>query len=539
MSYKYQILGDVSRRDVMKVAGAGLLAVSLVPAKSANSQEAQPLVVALESIGNPVYSPGTLDTVAKDIATGTFAEGLLRRGSGGSLEPMLAESYEVSADGRTITFKLRKGIKFHDGSDFTSEDVKYTLEAIVAKDSLNFDAGLWRRSLERVEVVDDHTVTLHLREQNIGLLYRMAVPFNGQVILSKKNETNPIGSAIGTGPWKMVEFRPGELIRFEAVPNHWRQTPTFKELIVRQVPEESTRRSMVVAGQADLAPVTPASGPGLKAGGAQVFADPRSYVLAVSPLGLVLPSRATFKRNVPWVADPADKPAWERALKVRKAMDMAIDRQTICDTLLSGEAVPAADRTTNEAWKKWNPAWKPTSYDPDKAKQLLTEAGFPDGFEFPMMLFEENDRPGLTVIGQAVAQYWQAIGLRPKLANVDYSTQIRPATRDRKLGGTVIVKANPAYEEPVLGYIGAFWSKAESILYAEYEPLDALIEEALATSDMDRRTDIEVQMVDLVFRNHFLFPIAWVNGLWGASPRITQFPRIAGVFGLYNLEFAA
>ncbi|TPE43137.1 ABC transporter substrate-binding protein, partial [Amaricoccus solimangrovi] len=404
-------------------------------------------------------------------------------------------------------------------------------------DSLNFDAGFWRRAVESVETPDAYTAVLHLKEQNVGLIYRLAVPFNGQVMLSAKAATADPSMGVGTGPWKMVEFRPGEFIRFEAVPNHWRQSPAYKELIIRQVPEESTRRSMIMAGQTDLAPVTPASARSLRSSGAQVLSDPRSYVLAVSPLGVLLPERETFDASIPWVADPADPVAWERALKVRMAMDLAIDRQLICDTLLGGEAVPAADRTSNESWSRWDPSWTATPYDPDRAKALLAEAGYPDGFEFPMMLFEENDRPGLTVMGQAVAQFWQAIGLRPKLTNVDYSTQVRPATRDRGLAGTVIVKANPAYEEPVLGYVGAFWSKAESILYAEYAPLDELIEKSLATSDVDQRLDVEVEMVEMVRDNHFVFPIAWVNGLWGASASIGEFPRISGVFGMYNLEY--
>ncbi|TPE46501.1 ABC transporter substrate-binding protein, partial [Amaricoccus solimangrovi] len=153
---------ELGRRDVMRLVGAGVFVAGLGGAVVSRAQEGGTLTVALEKIGNPVYAPGLLDTVAKDVATGTFAEGLLRRGEGGALEPMLAESYEVSPDGRTLTFHLRKGIMFHDGAEFTSADVKYTLDTLVVPDSLNFDAGFWRRAVESVETPDAYTAVLHL-----------------------------------------------------------------------------------------------------------------------------------------------------------------------------------------------------------------------------------------------------------------------------------------------------------------------------------------------------------------------------------------
>lgn len=534
----------ISRRAALKGVGAGALALGLWSAgRPARAQSAGTLTVVDAAIGNPTYIPSRLNQDSMRIALATFGESLLQRHNDQSLGPQLAESWSVSEDGLTLTFNIRRGVPFHDGSELTAADVRYTFEQIGTADSTNADAALWRNALESVETPDDYTVVLHLKKRDIGLPIRLASPFYGtQVILSKANierlgDDAAALAPIGTGPWKFAEFRAGELVRCTAVENHWRQTPAFQELIIRQVPEESTRVAMVQSGQADLAQIAVSSGQQLEASGGKLFVDQHTHVLLVCLLGQYRPDRAGFNPDVPWAADPADPEAWERARKVREAMSIAIDRETIVETVLAGRGDPAIYQYAAPESAFFDPTWAPIPYDPERAQQLLAEAGYPDGFEFPLLLVEATGRPGAPEVGEAVAQYWQLIGLRPQLQRSDYTATVRPAIGNRDLAGSAFTWSNSSVAEPVIGHQGGFWTNADVMFGAEYPPLDALIEQALATPDFEQRREIERQIGKMVIDQYFTMTIAWANGIWGGSARIADFPRLPGITGPYNFEY--
>ncbi|MHB1007499.1 MAG: ABC transporter substrate-binding protein [Chloroflexota bacterium] len=501
------------------------------------------LTVAIPSIGNPAYTPKMIDSFTSVVAT-AFSEALLGRNSDLSSGPTrLAETWSVSPDGKALTFDLRKGIKFHDGSDVTSEDVKFTFEQAVLPDSINLDAAFWRTAMERIETPTPQRVVIYLKERNLAAQHRIAGPSSNSQMISSKNYVQRVGESaanqkpIGTGPFRFVEFKAGELIRFEAVENHWRQTPAFKELILRQVPEESTRVSMILRGEADLAIIGFAQSKRLQDGGASIFVDESSHCIYVSLQGQYLPTRPKFDPKVPWAADPADQQAWARARKVREAMNVAIDHQTIINTVLSGQGKRATYVYAVPGTPFEDPSWKPVQYDPARAKQLLAEAGYGNGFEFPFLLVEWSGRPGGPQIGEAVAQYWQAVGLKPKLAPADYTAKVRPGIVARSLPGTAYEYASYVYAEPAIGHAGGFASTADGSHGAEYLPLDDLATKALSTGNNEERKALELQMGKMVMDEFFTVPVAWVNSLWGGSKKIKTFPRIAGVVGPYNFEY--
>ncbi len=524
------------------VAPAAVAPTTAVP--TATVKPSGTLTVAIPSIGNPTYVPTRIVSTETNIAVATFGETILGRNKDLTEGPSrLAESWSVSSDGKALTFDLRKGIKFHDGSDLTSEDVKFTLEQVVKKDSTNADTALWRAALDRIETPTPHRVVLHLKERNIAIPSRISGPVNNTQVVFSKSYIEKVGESVaaqkpvGTGPWKFVEYKSGELIRFEAVENHWRQTPAFKELVLRQVPEESTRVAMVLRGEADLAQVGVAQAKRLKDGGANLFIDPSTYVVYISLQGQYLPSREKFDPKVPWAADPADKQAWERARKVREAMNIAVDRKTIVDTVFAGQGVPATYVFAVPGSIFDDPAWKPIPYDPARAKQLLAEAGYPNGFEFPLWLVENSGRPGVPQAGEAVAQYWQAIGLRPKLQKAEYSASVRPGIAARSIAGTAYTYASFVFPEPAIAHAGGFAASADATHGAEYPPLDELMNKALASGSFDERKAIQLQMGKMVIDEYMVVPVAWVNALWGGSKRIKTFPRIPGLTGPYNFEY--
>ncbi len=566
--------GPVGRRQFLKIAlGAGLVvmveacAPSPPPTAQPTSAPAAPgaaaakptaapgaappaaakptgaLTVAIPNIGNPAYLPTRFDQNAMIIGNATFGESLLSRNQDMTLAPMLAEKWSLSPDGKVLTFDLRKGIKFHDGSDFTSADVKFTIEGVMHKDSINTDAALWRNAVDHIEAPTPQRAVIYLKEPNIAIPYRAAHPrYQTQVMLSKSyieksGESVAAQKPVGTGPWKFVEFKPGELVRFEAVENHWRKTPVFKELIIRQVPEESTRVAMVLRGEADLVQVSVSSAKRLKDGGASLFTDPSSHSIFMSLQGQYLPTREHFDPKVPWAADPADKAAWERARKVREAMNIAVDRKTIVETTLAGLGTPAKYFYVVPGSAFDDPSWKEIPYDPVRAKQLLAEAGYPNGFEFRVMLIEVGGRPGVPQVGEAVAQYWQAIGLRPKLERADYSATVRAPLLARNLAGIAYSYSFMSMDEPVVGHLGGWYSKADGTHGGEYAPLDDLIAKAAATTDYGERRAIQLQIGKMTMDEFITVPVAWVDGLWGGSKRVKEFPRTKGVPGVYNFEY--
>ena len=240
---------------------------------------------------------------------------------------------------------------------------------------------------------------------------------------------------------------------------------------------------------------------------------------------------------MPWAADPADKVAWARARKVREAMNLAVDKNTIVKTIIAGQGTPAKYCYAVPGSAFDDPQWKAVPYDAARAKKLLAEAGYPNGFEFPLLLVEVPGRPGVPEVGEAVAQYWQAIGLRPKLQRADYTATVRPPLLQRQLAGTAYTFAFFSVDEPVVGHSGGWSSKADGTHGSEYAPMDDLIDKALATADYKERRAIQLQIGKMAQDEFFQVPVAWVNGLWGGSKKIKDFPRLAGVPGVYNFEY--
>src|SRR5215510_13398369 len=253
---------------VLRRLGVPSLAVLLVLSGSAAAAAQQPqgtLVFAVESLaaqtldpilegrpGNAVYQAAMYDSlVGFDLAKG-------------GIGPGVAERWVMAEDGLSWVFHLRPGQTFHNGDPLTAHDVKFSLERQMSPKSLAAAAASMRRSIERIEVVDELTVRVNTKEPQLGLpaaLSRAVAP-EGAIMPKKYLET--VGEEefrkkpIGSGPWKFVRNVPGDRIEFEAVSQaHWRGRPRFKSLHILQIPEESTRVAMVRTGEAAIASISP------------------------------------------------------------------------------------------------------------------------------------------------------------------------------------------------------------------------------------------------------------------------------------------
>jgi peptide/nickel transport system substrate-binding protein len=349
--------------------------------------------------------------------------------------PGLAERWKASDDYKKYTFTLRKGVQFHEKwGELTAEDVKFTIDLIMRKDSISTLAGYFQSTVDRVVVDNPYQVTFILKQPDWQLPEHLNndipfVPIVCKKYVEKVGEKEANMKPIGSGPYRLIGQMPGEFIKFEAVPNHWRRTPDFKWATIKAVPEVSTRIAML-KNQADIIPIPAEKVSSSKKTGYRTFESGRKALM-----GRLVRYRCRHDVFDPkiWWADYRNTKEWEKATKVRKAMTLAINRQEILDTILAGKgALFGAAHFWPGNYPGTDPKWKTNPYAPEEAKRLLAEAGYPNGFEVTMVLLKHSGRPEAPMLGEAVAMYWEKIGLKVKRLPEDFTT-LRPRMFARKV----------------------------------------------------------------------------------------------------------
>jgi peptide/nickel transport system substrate-binding protein len=423
----------------------GSLALALCCTLAVVPADAKPegtLTVAVATFGNERWLPN-LYVGAEDVVLKPLWENLLSRDAKGNLIPMLAERWEVLDGGRTWKFHLRKGVRFHNGTEVTAEDVRYTFAAIGKEGSANSLAPEFRQ-IKSMEIEGSHAISVRFEKPfvtfgnrvNQGLFASVAY-IQSRKHIEATGEQGAERQPIGTGPYKFVEHVRGDRIVYEAVENHWRATPRWKRLVFLKVPEQATRMAMLRAGSADVIEVGGEYVDELKKVGMRMITMPNVSAVWVI-LGGQWPTKPTYDPKVPWA-----QPDAERALKVRTALALAIDKKTIVDRVLGGLGAPVG--TVNyyptDPWAT-KALLEPIPYDPAKAKQLLAEAGYPNGFEVTMNLTAWPGRGFLPDVGEAVATYWEKVGLKVKRRPVDRAV-FAADFRARSYPGVALAYAGP------------------------------------------------------------------------------------------------
>ncbi|MDP3386529.1 MAG: ABC transporter substrate-binding protein [Eubacteriales bacterium] len=327
-------------------------------------------------------------------------EPLVSIGIDGSIEPGLATEWEW-VDNTTINFKLREGVKFHNGKELIAEDVLFSL-ARAAEQSFTA-SNMVSVLLDQCKILDDGRIQIKLEVPQGALLSRLA-----QVMIFNKETWESAGqeemlkNPVGTGPYKLTLWAQGDRLEFAAFDDYWDGPLVFKKLIMRIIPEAAARSLEIEAGTVDVALSIPDSNvEGLKANkDIKVSSDP---VYKITYLG--------FDANVA----PYDN------VLVRQALTYAIDRDTITDLVYFGLATPATHgRMTTVHWGYTEDGVMNYSYDPQKAKQLLADAGYPNGFDMTLALSEaERDQIDMSEILQ---NQFKEVGINVKLEIIENST---------------------------------------------------------------------------------------------------------------------
>jgi peptide/nickel transport system substrate-binding protein len=339
---------------------------------------------------------------------------------------MLAESWKISDDGMTYDFFIRQGVQFQNGwGELTADDCVYTFD--MEKNPANMNGDGWFFAppeewgfIKSYEAVSKYDFRVHLSQKH--MLLDELMDFYSYVYCKKYVES--VGTAkafkepIGTGPWQWVETAPGDHIKFEANEGYWDKVPEFKYLTLKLVPDPSSRVFMVQTGQANMALISPDKIAEVQAAGLKVVQIPERRPCIVQFGGQHLAGAKIYDPTCPW-DDHSDEPAnsdWnQRALKVREALCLAIDYQAMIDNIMHGYATPYVLHDITMDNPLYDPAWQPYPYDPTKAKALLAEAGYPNGFDKPVQVLIPSTpvtSADTRAIAEAVASELEALGLK-------------------------------------------------------------------------------------------------------------------------------
>jgi len=435
-------------------------------------------------------------------------------------QPGLATEWEMSEDGMTWTFQIREGVQFHDGwGELTAEDVQYSIMRMIAEDSIGSPAAQMRNLIDTVEVTDTYTVVINLLSPYAELDRSLLMDYNAGGIIVSKAYVEEVGdeeanaNPVGTGPYTLAEPHqqagPIVLTTIPDFENHWRVTPQYDTVTFLLVPEESTRVAMLLSGEADLAPISYDSIPAIENAGLAIHSIPQSWVPLIWFGGIVETQEERFVQDQPW----AD-------VRVRQALNYAIDRQAIADTIFQGQAVPAGAPNPVPSWIDI----APYPYDPDMARQLLEEAGYADGFDLSLKTLTANPGAELPLIGEIVAQYWTEIGVNVTIIPSDWGT-VRGELLGAEANDFFFTQRGQPFAEPLTPSTIFFAPQGPFTSYATDESA-ALIAEMAAELDPVRREELAREFGQLLHDDAAGIFIVYANEPYGASDKVADWPTI-------------
>ena len=431
-------------------------------------------------------------------------EGLTRFGPDGAVMPALARAWNVSEDGTVYTFTLVEGASFHDGTAFDAEDVKFSLDRTRAEDSTNAQKALFA-GITDVTVLSPAQVQVTLAAPNGAFPFNLA--WGDAVIVAEESAADNATNPVGTGPFRFSDWVQGDRVELVRNPEYWGDPVALESATFKFISDPTAAFAAMMAGDLDAFPNFPAP-----ENLAQFEADPRYAVIVGSTEGETILAMNNG-------AAPFDNPL------VREAVARAIDRQEIIDGAMFGYGTPIGTH-----FAPHNPAYLDLTdlspHDPEAARALLAEAGYPDGFTTTLKLPPPAyARRG----GEIIAAQLREVGIETEITNVEWADWLETVFRGRDYGLTIV-----SHTEPM--DIGIYAREDYYFAYAAPEFV-ALMDELEATADDAARRGLmhdAQRMIAEDYVNAYLFQLAKtgvadarLRGLWENSP--TQANDLTGV----------
>jgi peptide/nickel transport system substrate-binding protein len=417
----------------------------------------------------------------------------------GQQTPSLAESWTQSTDGLTYEFVIRKGVKFHNGEPVTAADVKFSFERYKGA-----GAKLLKERVREIQIVDAGRVRFVLKEPwpDFMTFYGTSATGSGWIVpkayVEKVGDDGFKKAPIGAGPYKFVSFNPGVELVMEAWDGYWRKVPNVKRLVLRSLPEETTRAAALKNGEVDIA---------------YLFTGPVAEDIQRTPgFKLVAPkeSQGTFWIDLPDQWDP--KSPWQDK-RVRQAASFAIDRQALNQAETLGFSKPTGSLIPRVL--EFSKFYEPDPFDPARAKRLLAEAGYGNGFDagdlYPW--------PPYFSMGEAIAGYLQRVGIRTRIRTMERAA-MTTAWREKKLKNVIIGITGAAGNAATR--LDAYVSRNGIYTSGVLPEVEDLFQRQARETDVKKREALVHQIQDILHERVTHIPLYELAFIWGVGPRVEE-----------------
>ncbi len=415
----------------------------------------------------------------------------------------LATKWEQKPDGSGWIFYLRKGVQWDKGyGEVTAEDVKFSVErtdlreGAIISERPSFVAGI-----KEIVVVDPYTVRIDTNNPFLDLPEMLSRLQHGMGAIYPKKAIEQMGdqqwanNPVSSGPYRMVEHQAGSYFKFEAREDYWGGVPRYKEIYAYNVPEDATRAAMLKRGEVDVAEVTVSQLKELQAAGFKLVEK---------------------KDNIEFIGNPHNQ--WEGALakrEVREALNVALNRQELADKLFEGRARPMnGDMPSFLVGGKDQPV---IPYDPGRAKTLLAQAGYPNGFDLSIITRPQTPLP---LLSEAMAGYFRAVGINASVKAMDNATATG-LWREGKLKDAISPFLGSNRRFYLSGYNAVFDAKAATSLLKDSDPkMQALLQAAMRSRTLDEFGQNHAN-IQKYARDQFLYVYILHSGYWyAANPKL-------------------
>ena len=442
------------------------------------------------------------------------------------IEPALAESWDISDDGLTYTFHLRKGVKFHTTKEFTpsrefnADDVIFSFERQldpnhpyhnVSKGTYPyFNAMKFPKLLKSVEKVDDNTVKITLNQKDATFLASLGMDFISIYSAEYADKMMKAGTPevidnkpVGTGPFVFVDYKTDQAAQYVAFDDYWKGRTPLDRLVITIVPDATTRYAKLQAGSCDLILF-----PNV-ADLAKMKTDPKVQLLEQKGL------------NVAYIAFNNEKPPFDN-VKVRQALNYAVDKKAIIDAVYQGGGTAAKNPLPPTIWS-YNDEIQEYPYDPEKAKQLLAEAGYPNGFEtdFWIQPVIRSSNPNPKRLAELVMADWAKVGVKANPVTFEWADYQKRAKAGELTAGIFGWSGDNGDPDNFLSPLLAS-SNIGNSNYARFSnpEFDALLTKAIGLTDKAQRSELYKQAQVIFHEQSPWIPVAHSVGFAPLSKRV-------------------
>ena len=425
----------------------------------------------------------------------------------GSMQaPSLAEAWSTAEDNLSYDFTLRDGVRFHNGEPVTAEDVKFSFERYRGA-----SGQLMKERIAGIDVLDARHVRFRLKQPWPDFLTFYAFASGAGWVVPKKY-VEKVGddgfkkAPIGAGPYKFVSFTPGIELVLEAFDGYWRKPPAVKRIVMKSIPDESTRLAALKHGEIDIA---------------YSIRGELAQEIKNTP-GLSLKATVTQDPNWIYFPDQWDPKSPWHDIRVRQAANLALDRDAMNEALFLGECKITNSMIPDTFDYYWQPP--PAVYDPKKAKELLAAAGYPNGFDAGAFYVDSS----YSNIGEVAVDYFQQVGIRTNLQPVERAGFLT-AFGAKKYTHGVLRAASGAFGNSATR-LASFVVKGGTYVYGSYPDIDELYPQQADELDPKKRAAILQKMQQLAHEKALAAPLwllAFLNGV-GSRVGNSSFGQIPG-----------